>query len=79
MDRGMLTSSLPCVAPSSPRLASPPPPSIFRCLHELDELFSKLVEAVSEVGKKEEEYRVVENETDKLLRRQGGSTRLEVG
>lgn len=49
-----------------------------RCLHELDELFSKLMEAVSEVGKREEEYRVVENETDELLRRQGGSTRLEV-
>ena len=44
----------------------------------LDVLFSKLVEAVSEVGKREEECRVVEKETDRLLRWQGGTTRLEV-
>lgn len=49
-----------------------------RCLHALDDLFSKLVEAVSEVGKREEECRVVEKETDRLLRWQGGTTRLEV-
>lgn len=36
------------------------------------------MEAVSEVGKREEEYRVVEKETDRLLRWQGGTTRLEV-
>lgn len=52
--------------------------SFSRCLHALDDLFSKLVEAVSEVGKREEECRVVEKETDRLLRWQGGTTRLEV-
>lgn len=49
-----------------------------RRLHALDELFSQLVEAVSEVGKREEECRGMEDETDKMLARQGGPTRLQV-
>lgn len=44
----------------------------------LDDLFSNLVEAVSEVGKREEECRVVERETDRLLRWQDGTARFQV-
>lgn len=49
-----------------------------RYLHALGDVFSKVVEAMSEVGMREEECRLVERETEKMLSRQGGNTRFQV-
>ncbi|CAM9408463.1 unnamed protein product [Ectocarpus sp. 12 AP-2014] len=50
----------------------------YKHLHALGEVFSKVVEAVSEVGRREEECRSVERETEKMLSRQGGNVRLQL-
>lgn len=69
---------------TSPRHAAPnPPPSSSmlcnaRQLHALGEVFSMVVESMSEVGRREEECRLVERETEKMLSRQGGNVRLQV-
>lgn len=44
----------------------------------LGDVFSKVVEAVSEVARREEECRLVEDETEKLLSRRGGINHLQV-
>lgn len=46
-------------------------------MHALVELFSRLVEAVAESGKREEECRLVEDKADELLS-DGDVTHLEV-
>ncbi|CAM9537152.1 unnamed protein product [Ectocarpus sp. 6 AP-2014] len=50
----------------------------YKHLHALGEVFSKVVEAISEVGRREEECRLVERETEKMLSRQGGTVRLQL-
>ncbi|CAB1114268.1 unnamed protein product [Ectocarpus sp. CCAP 1310/34] len=50
----------------------------YKHLHALGEVFSKIVEAMSEVGRREEECRSVERETEKMLSRQGGNVRLQL-
>lgn len=49
-----------------------------RRLQVLGDVFSKLVEAVPEVAKREEECRLVEDETEKMLSRRGGIDHLQV-
>ncbi|CAM9550222.1 unnamed protein product, partial [Ectocarpus fasciculatus] len=49
----------------------------YKYLHALGDVFSKVVEAMSEVGRREEECRLVERETEKMLSRQGGNTRFQ--
>lgn len=44
----------------------------------LGDVFSKVVEAVSEVARREEECRLVEDETEKMLSRRGGIDHLQV-
>lgn len=41
-------------------------------------MFSKVVDALSEVGKREEECRLVEDETEKMLSHRGGADYLQV-
>lgn len=48
-----------------------------RCLHTLLDSFSALVEAVSETGKRQEECRAVEDDTDALLS-EGEAAHMEV-
>ncbi|CAM9785312.1 unnamed protein product [Ectocarpus sp. 4 AP-2014] len=50
----------------------------YKHLHALGEVFSKVVEATSEVGRREEECRSVERETENMLSRQGGNVRLQL-
>ncbi|CAN0196997.1 unnamed protein product, partial [Hapterophycus canaliculatus] len=50
----------------------------YKRLHELGDVFSKVVEAVSELGRREEECRKLEVEGDRMLARYGGSGQLEV-
>lgn len=59
----------PCDSPGLPT---------FRYLHTLGDVFSEVVEALSEVGKREEECRLVEDETEKMLSRRGGADYLQV-
>lgn len=49
-----------------------------RRLHVLGDVFSKVVEAVPEVARREEECRLVEDETEKSLSRLGGIDHLQV-
>lgn len=53
------------------------PPNDLRNLHRLVELFGELVEAVSESGKRQEECRALEDDTDALLA-EGETVHMEV-
>lgn len=61
-------------------LARPSSPAPFFCrrISALDKAFSRLVEAVSDAGKLEEECRLLEDETDEIVSLQGGTTQLQV-
>lgn len=49
-----------------------------RRLHEMDNVFSKLVETVPEVTKREEECHSLEDETARIVSHQGGSSLMQV-